>query len=97
MIDERGQIIINEGSVGFLFTYTNCLKNKQGNFLCQSCEFNTECLMIKDTNIDCSVCGADLEEDYVRIIKSLKEKNLLQDNFEPLCCECYDKLHTNLS
>lgn len=37
----------------------------------------------------CEKCGLPLDDQYVKIINSLREKNLLDDNYEQLCCICH--------
>lgn len=37
----------------------------------------------------CEFCGQFLYDDYVQIIFKLKEANIIPEEYEMLCCECF--------
>ena len=39
----------------------------------------------------CDICEGEISDGYNNIIEQLRRQNLLPDDFEKLCCFCYDE------
>lgn len=58
-------------------------KKKKG----ESCIFQYEFTGVRG---NCDICNKPLEADYFDIIYGLKKNGLLPEEYEKLCCSCYN-------